>query len=141
MGEISVIGNPPTGRRHTRQREAVLRAVLELGSHPDVKAVYERVRQELPTISLATVYRNLDVLSRVGVLNEVHVDNQVRYDENLDHHGHLVCRTCGTITDVDIHGIEARILREFGVTGYRGLSVNLEIHGTCPTCEPHSVQA
>lgn len=127
-------------RRDTRQRQAVLRAVREIGEHPDVRTVFALVRREIPNVSLATVYRNLDVLTHQGLLNEVRPGNsgQVRYDNNLSHHGHLICRKCGTINDIEIDALEVRARREFRDSGFAELSLQVDIYGLCPACVTHS---
>jgi Fe2+ or Zn2+ uptake regulation protein len=129
----------PSPRRQTRQRDAVLRAVRQIGGHADVRTVYDEVRRELPGISLATVYRNLDVLTRQGLINAVRPgqSGQVHYDNNVTHHGHLTCRKCGRIEDIEIASLEARARREFKASGFINLSLDVDIHGLCPACAEH----
>lgn len=126
----------PSGqKRRSKQRDAVLRAVRGFSDHPDVKAVYNVVRREIPRVSLATVYRNLALLARQGDISEVRIgSDQTRFDNNLDDHGHLICRRCGTITDIDTRHLESRVRRSYGDVGYENLTVNIDIHGVCPAC-------
>lgn len=122
-------------RRHTRQRDAVLRAVHSSANHPDVRWVHEAVRRELPAISLATVYRNLDVLVGSGELNEVRLaSGQVRFDRNTSEHGHLICRKCGSIRDIDVAAVEGRMRRCYRSAGYEDLTVTIDVYGVCPDC-------
>ncbi len=122
-------------RRRSKQRDAVLQAVRGFNDHPDVKAVYNAARREIPRISLATVYRNLAVLARQGDISEVRIgSDQTRFDNNLDDHGHLICRCCGSIIDVDTRHLEDKVRRSYGDVGYENLTVNIDIYGVCPTC-------
>lgn len=90
-------------KNYSKQREAVLKTVRSVTSHPTAAEVYEAVRRELPNISLGTVYRNLSVLCEAGDLLCLHMGDGVeRYDGNCNTHLHLHCRVCGGITDVEM---------------------------------------
>ena len=85
----------------SRQREAIL-ALMKSGKldHPTAQAVHDAVRDELPTISLATVYRNLSQLVEAGEIIAVHTDGAVHYDHNISMHQHFKCKECHTILDM-----------------------------------------
>ncbi|MFW9618989.1 MAG: Fur family transcriptional regulator [Sulfurospirillum sp.] len=85
----------------TPQRISVLK---ELGKkmHPTIDDLYEALRKENPSMSLATVYKNLATLKEKGVVIEVNTaEGKMRYDIYSKPHIHLVCRQCGAIEDVD----------------------------------------
>src|SRR5690606_22674572 len=87
--------------RNTKQKAAVLAAVRGAKHHPDAKWVYERVSQEIPNVSLGTVYRALASLSAEGLIREYHqADGPVLYDSNTEEHFHIRCSHCGRIEDV-----------------------------------------
>jgi len=89
------------GLKATPQRVAVLR---ELGkkTHPTMEEIYIGIREENPTISLATVYKNVNLLKEQGVVIEINIPNgKMRYDYLARPHIHLVCKSCNCIEDLD----------------------------------------
>jgi len=118
--------------RHTVQREAILRALQKARCHLTADEVYERVRRELPRISLGTVYRNLETLAARGLIGRVDLAGQQRrYEANTAEHAHLRCATCGRIIDlpaVELEGIKREAEEESGrkITGF-----NLEFTAGC----------
>ena len=89
--------------RNTVQRALVLEAVRSLHNHPTAADVYEEVRHKHPSISRATVYRNLGVLAERGEVLRVEVPNGAdRYDFVNTPHYHAKCRSCGRVFDVDM---------------------------------------
>ena len=100
--EEQAVANGESELRLTPQRLEILRALRGMPRHPDASEVFERVRRELPHISLATVYRNLAQLSQVGLVQELSIGRARRWDARLDPHEHVVCRRCGRVADLDI---------------------------------------
>ena len=89
------------GLKATPQRVAVLR---ELGKkrHPTMDEMYNGIREENPTISLATVYKNVNLLKEEGIVIEINMPNgKMRYDYLARPHIHLVCKSCGCVEDLD----------------------------------------
>ena len=85
----------------TPQRICVLKE-LEKKQHPTIEHLYESLRKENPSMSLATVYKNISTLKEKGVVIEVNIsDGKMRYDIYSHPHVHLVCATCGIIQDID----------------------------------------
>jgi Fur family peroxide stress response transcriptional regulator len=90
-----------THKRATRQLEAVFQALQGDSSHPFADEVYRRVRQKLPRISLATVYRNLQRLVEDGKIRTVLLGERVaRYDPETSDHDHFICQSCGRVIDL-----------------------------------------
>ncbi|MBC7234346.1 MAG: transcriptional repressor [Chloroflexi bacterium] len=124
------------GLRLTPQRKAILAAVREGGRHPEAGEIYERVRRQLPHISLGTVYRNLAQLSEAGLVVELNIGRASRWDGQPAPHDHLICRRCGHIEDIDIgrEGCDldaiARRVSGFIIEGHR-----LQFEGLCPACQ------
>ena len=85
----------------TPQRISVLKE-LDKKTHPTIDDLYESLRKENPSISLATVYKNLSTLKEKGIVIEINVtDGKMRYDIYSKPHIHLVCQQCGNIEDSD----------------------------------------
>lgn len=127
-----------SGQRFTEQRAAVYRYLADTDVHPTADEVHSAVRRELPSISLATVYKSLETLVGCGLAVKLtYADHSARYDGRTDPHHHARCLSCGRVSDipgeVDPHEIDALRRRAdgFTVTGYR-----LELSGYCTSCAP-----
>ena len=85
----------------TPQRLTIYGELLERDDHPSPESLYHSVRDDLPKLSLATVYKTLDALEGAGLISQVSLPNDAkRYDVNLEPHHHLVCNfSCRKITD------------------------------------------
>ena len=93
------------GFRLTPQRMAVLRVLADDTGHPTVEQVYDRVRTDYPTTSLATIYKTIDMLKGIGEVLELSVGESHRYDgRDPRPHPHLICEVCGAITDLALDG-------------------------------------
>lgn len=124
-----------TVRKHSHKRDAVLEKLRSTKSHPSAKWIYDQLRQEIPDISLGTVYRNLSVFKDEGRIISVGVvDGQERFDANTREHNHFICIGCGDVLDVDTDtgdGLSAEVERRYGVEIH---SRQLTYYGKCPTC-------
>ena len=119
----------------THQREMIYRAVLESKGHPSPEAIYERVKREIPAISLATVYKNIHAFLEAGLLREVSLHHgRLRLESNPAEHHHLVCVRCKAILDLDEDVVEPVHLRRKPPAGYRILRYSVEFRGLCPAC-------
>jgi Fur family peroxide stress response transcriptional regulator len=91
-----------SGLRMTRQRQEVYRTLMQERNHPTANDVFMRVKDRLPTISLATVYNCLEALVQHGIIRQVNFDRESsRYCPNLSEHGHFHDATTGVIHDVN----------------------------------------
>ena len=119
----------------THQRSVIYRVLVESRDHPSPELVYERVSREIPEISRATVYKNINTFIDAGMLREVSELHQTnRLDANLDRHHHLICTRCKKVVDYQddrLDGVRAgkREPGGFQVTEYR-----VEVRGLCPAC-------
>ena len=87
--------------RATYQNRVIFEAVGELGTHPRAEDVYEHVIRQHPTISRATIFRNLNQLAQEGkLLNIGKIDGVTRYDHNCHPHYHFECKNCKLIFDM-----------------------------------------
>jgi Fur family ferric uptake transcriptional regulator len=109
----------------------------EAGKHLDAKEVYRRASERDPNISLATVYRNLHVFEKQGLINERHLGQARCYYEmkRLGEHQHLVCEACGQVIEFEsplIRKLVAEVQRKnnFSVT-----KVELYLEGHCHKCK------
>ena len=88
-------------RRFSHQREQIYEAVCATDTHPTAEMVYERLKPEMPRLSLGTVYRNLRQMAAEGRLMELE-GPVARFDADLSPHAHFRCQRCGAVSDVDI---------------------------------------
>lgn len=97
------------GVRMTRQRSAVLAAVLDSCDHPTAAQIYTRAKGSYAGLSLATVYNSLEAMAAAGVINHLHFDNgPARYCPNLSPHAHLVDDASGRVLDIHLkNGLNA----------------------------------
>lgn len=106
--------------KFSRQREVILQTLQENVVHPNADYIYQKVRQKLPNISLATVYRNLKQLSEQGVIRSIEgLDGSVHFDHNTGKHHHFICTRCKKIFDIDdsvTAGLDAKIFEAYGAS-------------------------
>jgi Fur family peroxide stress response transcriptional regulator len=123
------------GYKATTQRIAICRFALHSRDHPSAQRVYDEVRLVHPTVSLATVYKTLQILTEHGLLQELDLpESRARFDSYIKPHINLVCMRCGDIQDFDDNAAREMVERvaakaEFTWTGQR-----LDIYGVCKTC-------
>ena len=119
----------------TRQRRIILDMLRADPSHPTADEVYRAVRKRLPRISLATVYRNLDLLDHDGLIERVRFDDgPAHYDGHLGPHHHVRCVMCGKLADVPPEFCRLQPCELDRSTGYELVSCHVEISGVCPRC-------
>lgn len=116
----------------TYQRLAVLKDLIARRDHPRAEDIWFSLRQAEPPISKATVYNVLKLLVDKGVLKPVFIDTEsVRYDIEMDSHGHFHCDSCGHIYNFEAEQLTASTpsLKGFEVT-----QRDLYYRGICPNC-------
>jgi Fur family transcriptional regulator, peroxide stress response regulator len=119
----------------THQREIIYRELMHMTGHPSAEALFARVREHIPTISLATVYANLHKLIDAGFLREVSLHHGVqRLETNLHPHHHLVCLGCREIVDMAETDLQPAGLRDAAPHGYHVQRISVEVQGLCPAC-------
>ncbi len=128
--------------RVTKQRRIILEELVKMHTHPAADELYEKVRKRLPRISLGTVYRNLELLSRLGMVRKVGVSgSQMRFDGDTSPHNHIRCIRCGRVDDLDVDHRMKDCSREIRrKTGYEMIESRVEILGLCPDCRKNERQ-
>ncbi len=120
--------------RLTKQRVAILRA-LEDGRHLNAETILDRVRKHLPDVSLGTIYRTLDILRSIGLVQVFsHAGGAAKYEATLEKHHHLVCSECGEVVNVAVN--EALPLAQAVAQdhGFDAIDCALVVTGRCPSC-------
>lgn len=138
-------GNP---MKVTPQRRLIFRALEGKTNHPTADDIYQEVKDIIPDISVATVYKTLNELVKLGLLLEIkHDGEQSRFDPRTDHHSHLLCigsrlnekgklARCGRLEDVSVSFPNLRVpdqeQRGFMITNHEVI-----FYGYCPECQNH----
>lgn len=123
------------GARVTPQRVAILRAVENTGSHPDVDAVYQRVSREYPHISRDTVYRTLSMMEEKKIIGSVlFVGNAKRYDPNTVRHHHLICIRCREIFDFSAEEFDRLEPPSSAIGTFELVRTTVHVEGICDKC-------
>ncbi|MGG6841187.1 UNVERIFIED_CONTAM: transcriptional repressor [Mammaliicoccus sciuri] len=124
----------------TPQREATVRVLLENeADHLSAEDVYLKVKDKAPEIGLATVYRTLELLAELKVVDKINFgDGVARFDlrkEGAKHfHHHMVCMECGAVDEIEedlLEDVERRVEKDFN---FKILDHRLTFHGICHRC-------
>jgi len=122
------------GLKLTPQRLAILNLLEGNTKHPSAEEIYNQLKPQYPSLSLATVYNTLEMLTRAGELQEIRIKADKRhFDPNPVPHGHFLCRICESVHDLDAGLPE--IQTPFSINGYLVEGVTLYYHGICPGCQ------
>ena len=126
------------GFKSTRQRDLVASEFLKTGEHVTAEELYQTINKKHKDIGLTTVYRTLKLLKKSGLAAErVFADNLTRYEplSEEDHHDHLICLHCNSITEFEnpkIERLQEKIAEDFG---FYTVSHKMELYGYCSACK------
>lgn len=123
------------GYKVTHQRLVILDYLLHSKEHPSAETIYAELRQRYPTISLATIYNTLEMLSKVGLVVDLGApDERRRFDSNREGHSHFFCRTCGKIIDLNFTGGEQIIEKATQHLPFKIERCRIDFFGECEDC-------
>ena len=122
-----------TGRK-TKQLEVVWHEVANDNSHPTADQIYEKVRRQIPNISLGTVYRNLQKLVAEGKLQVLTLGRTQHFDPLVDQHQHFICQNCQRVYDIFLDSDEKILPSSLPRKGFTVTSHQLAIYGNCKFC-------
>lgn len=137
----SLVDLKSRGIRLTPQRQVILQFLKETDDHPTAEQVYQKIGEQFPGISLATVYNTLKMLKELGVIRELsYGDMSSRYDGNDSEHAHLVCESCNHVIDIQCPTQDSLTTEEVHDSGFAIHSYRLEFYGTCASCQTNMVR-
>jgi Fur family peroxide stress response transcriptional regulator len=123
------------GYKATPQRIAICRIALNSRAHPSAQQVYDEVKKIHPTVSLATVYKTLEVLRDLYLVQEINFPkSQARFDSYMNPHINLICLKCGTITDLDDMAAKEITSRVATTTKFKPTGQRVDVYGICQKC-------
>jgi Fe2+ or Zn2+ uptake regulation protein len=125
------------GFKLTPQRRAVIAALLACSPFPTAQDIHRHVKDTAPDVSLDTVYRNLTLLCRLGVVNQINLPGGSAFEIVAgNHHHHLICLACGRAECIDYCPIVPHEIAQAKERGFTVVSHSLEFYGYCRTCRP-----
>lgn len=129
------------GLRSTSQRRAVFDYLNHTTTHPTARQIYQHLKPDHPSLSLATVYNTLDLLVGAGLVTDLGEvgDNQVHFDSNLHSHINLACTICHQIEDVPLL-IPDQLESAIHKSGFKIHGSRIVYYGVCPECQQKSNQ-
>ena len=126
------------GYRSSAPRTAVVGALAELGCSATAREIGDLLRERGDRIGVASIYRTLELLDRLRLVQRVEVgEGKARYEPALptgEHHHHLVCERCGQVTPFEDDGLERAISRASRRVDYAVAGHDVTLRGECPTC-------
>jgi Fur family peroxide stress response transcriptional regulator len=130
----------------TTQRLAIFEALAASREHPSAEQIHLAVQRKLPSLSLATVYKNLEALKAIGAVADVNpLHEEARYEAALPGtgagrpHHHLVCISCKKVRDLHDHELDGLRVRD--PQGFDVRAVRVQAEGLCPECRRRGVKA
>jgi Fur family peroxide stress response transcriptional regulator len=127
----------------THQRLAIFEALASSREHPSAEQLHKAVQRRIPTLSLATVYKNLEALKAIGAVADVNpLHAEGRYEAALPGtgagapHHHLVCVSCQKVRDLHDHELDRLRVRD--AQGFEVRAVRVQAEGLCPDCQRKS---
>jgi Fur family peroxide stress response transcriptional regulator len=123
------------GYKATPQRIAICRFAINSRDHPTAQQVYDEVKKIHPTVSLATVYKTLQVLKNLDLIQELDLPHgQARFDSYMKPHINLICLQCGNITDLDDTTALEITSKVAAAAKFKPKGQRIDIFGTCRRC-------
>jgi len=116
----------------TIQRTGILKSIDQAG-HFNIDEIYEDVKEHYPTLSLATIYKNIILMVEKGVIVEVPINGEKsKYELKKDDHIHLICQSCGEIHDIEISKEREQIL---SIENFELKTAQINLYGICEKCQ------
>ncbi|HSD58131.1 MAG TPA: Fur family transcriptional regulator [Methanotrichaceae archaeon] len=123
------------GYKATPQRIAIGRFALRSKDHPTAQRIYGEVKRIYPTVSLATVYKTIQILKEVGLIHELNLSQgQTRFDPDTHPHIHLICLGCGSIMDWE-EPMVSEIMAKVAAANFSATGQSFDVYGYCQSCE------
>lgn len=121
--------------RMTRQRSLILQELQKSCQHMTADDLYDAVRKHEPRVSLATVYRNLELLSDAGIIGKIALGGRQKiFDADPSRHHHITCCVCHRVDNLEgFEGVD-NLLGQVNSSEYQITTSRLEVVGICPSC-------
>ena len=117
----------------TPQRLAILRE-LDTKGHASIEEIYENIKEMFPSISLATIYKNINALKDENIISEICLHQKPKFEIKKDPHAHFICKKCGKVEDIPMEDI----LKKEVMQKYPEAEKEFYIYGVCKECDGNS---
>jgi Fur family peroxide stress response transcriptional regulator len=123
----------------TPQRLAIYEFLAGNDAHPSAEEIFQQVKPDLPSLSLGTVYRTLELFEAHGLVSRVlTLSQQARFDANQDEHHHFICLRCQRVLDSQDPRLRQLPVCDAAPDGFRVLSHRVQVLGLCQDCQRQS---
>ena len=124
------------GFKATPQRLAICKYALSSKDHPTTEKVYMQVKRTYPTLSRATVYQTLHLLTEIGLLQELKLNDRItRYDPITSPHINIICKECGTVEDYESEDVSRFWSKIMDGLGFEPMGQRLDVYRCCDRCK------
>ncbi len=125
----------------THQRQVIYEVLTSIEGHPSPEEVYARVKRRIPSISLATVYKNIHLFIESGIFRQVSLHHgSMRVETNHTAHHHLVCTECKSISDIDADLLGLTNVEDRLPGGFLVQRMAIDVLGLCEVCQRQQAQ-
>lgn len=126
------------GFKVTPQRLAIYRALASTKAHPSAEMIFQQLQPLYPTMSLATVYKTIEILQEIDLVQRLNVgEDSFRYDANTESHAHVRCSECNRVDDLDSVDYVDFVNLVANQTAYKITGQQFYFFGVCPRCQEH----
>ena len=122
-------------QRMTPQRQLILNYLKGVKTHPSAEMIFSAVREDMSNITLATVYRNLNLLVDNGEVLKLTVNGEARFDCDVSAHQHCYCECCGKVIDLFSKRIDNYAAKKMELDGFDLKRVHVVFYGRCKSCK------
>jgi Fur family transcriptional regulator, peroxide stress response regulator len=128
------------GFKVTPQRIAICEYVLSSKDHPTTDMVYTEMKRKYPTVSLATIYQTLHLLTKIGLLQELNSNYGIsRYDPKTSPHINIFCKNCGVVEDCEAEDIKRHWSKIVDSLGFEPVGQRIDVYRYCDKCRTESI--
>ncbi len=128
------------GFKVTPQRLAIYNVLSHTTAHPSAEKIFNELQPVYPTMSLATVYKTIEILREIGLVQVLNVgEDSFRYDARVIPHSHIRCTKCGRVDDLEDIDAEAFIKAAAERTPYEITGQQFYFYGVCPACRSKEI--
>ena len=128
------------GFKVTPQRLAIYDILAKTKAHPSAEMIFSELQPLYPTMSLATVYKTIDILNEIGLVQILNVgEDSFRYDAETDNHPHVRCLDCNRVDDLHGADVSAFVDTVSSSTSYQLTGQQFYFFGICPECQQKKI--
>lgn len=124
------------GYKLTEQRRLIIEVFNENPGHHTAQEIFDMVRGKFEGINFSTIYRNLELLSALEIINKLQIESGISHYElcGLTHHHHIICKKCGETKEIDICPYASLGEEQLRAIGFKATDHKFEIYGYCSKC-------